>query len=935
MPDRIVLIDGHALVYRAYHALPPLTNSRGEIVNAVYGFISMLLKVLGDLKPKYLAAAFDTSAKTFRRDEFEAYKATRPPAPEGMPRQFEYVYQLLEALRVPVHRLEGYEADDLLGALSCQAADLGLDVVILTGDMDALQLIGPKVRVLTSRRGFSDTVLYDEAAVRERYGLAPKQLVDFKALRGDVSDNIPGVSGIGDKTASKLLATYGSVEQLFAHVDELPEKQRALLEPRAEQVMRSKRLVTLVCDLPVNLDLSAAELRDFDSSAASALLRDLEFRSLVDRLSEVLGDGNARSSTAADAPAVVTGRGRGQLTLFGDASSRAQASSAPTEAVETLAVRVVTEAEAARELEQSLGQVGSLTLAAQGSIRDPMRADVVGVAVTAEGVRPSYLPLGHAEGSNLESLAPLESLLQDPSVPKHAHNAKRQMVLLERQGIELRGLQFDTMIAAYLLESGQRALELRDLAWAKLQEQVPSLASLIGTGKNATTLREVAVDKAAEYAGREADLVGRLVPLLERELAECGQESLFREVELPLVPVLAAMELAGVAVDVPYLHELSRELYKRLTELEAAIFREVGHEFNVNSTRQLAEVLYDELRLPRSKKTSTGQGSTGAEVLEVLRTAHPSVELILEHRQLQKLKSTYVDALPLLVHPDTGRVHTYFNQTVAATGRLSSSEPNLQNIPIRTELGRRVRRAFIPGRPGCKLISADYSQIELRILAHETQDPRLLEAFREGQDIHAATAAEVMGVEPDQVTPNMRRFAKIVNFGVLYGMSEFGLASRTELPSAEAASFIQRYFERFGTVKEYQDRIVSEARRTGYAETLLKRRRYLPELRSAVYAVRQAATRMAINHPIQGAAADVMKIAMIRLHDFIRQRKLKTRMILQVHDELVFEAPEAEIATFKDDLRRIIMGAMELSLPLEVDLKVGPNWDDMTPLPHA
>jgi DNA polymerase-1 len=425
------------------------------------------------------------------------------------------------------------------------------------------------------------------------------------------------------------------------------------------------------------------------------------------------------------------------------------------------------------------------------------------------------------------------------------------------------------------------------------------------------------------------------VPLFARELAECGQEQLFREVELPLVPVLAAMELVGVAIDVPYLQELSRELYDRLRKLETDVFSYVGHEFNINSTRQLADVLYDELKLPRSKKTSTGQGSTGAEVLEALRTAHPCVELILEHRQLQKLKSTYVDALPLLAHPDTGRVHTYFNQTVAATGRLSSSEPNLQNIPIRTEVGRRVRRSFIPGQSGCSLLSADYSQIELRILAHETQDPRLLQAFREGQDIHAATAAEVMGVELDQVTPDMRRFAKVVNFGVLYGMSEFGLASRTDLPSADAAGFIQRYFERFGTVKEYQERIVREAERTGYVETLLKRRRYLPELRSSNYAVRQGAIRAAVNHPFQGAASDVMKIAMIRIHGFIRERQLKTRMLLQVHDELVFESPVEEIQVFKDELRRIMMGAMDLSVPLEVELKTGPNWDQMTPVEHA
>jgi DNA polymerase-1 len=941
--DRIVLIDGHALVYRAYHALPPLTSTKGEVVNAVYGFMSMLIKVCGDLKPRYLTSAFDTSAQTFRRDEFEAYKATRPPAPEGMPVQFAYVYRLLEAMRVPVHRLEGYEADDLLGTLSCRAAELGLDVIILTGDMDALQLVGPNVRVLTSRRGFSDTVLYDEQAVRDRYGLEPLQLVDFKALRGDVSDNIPGVPGIGDKTASRLLATYGSVEQLYAHLSELPEKQRALLEPYGDQVIQSKRLVTVVCDLDVDLDLPSAELRDFELSVVQGLLRELGFRSLVDRVPEVLGPGKVEQ--AQRSPSVRPERKPGgQLPLFGQPPADSQASSASDRDESKDGEGVVATSEAVGRLTESLRSAGGFSLAAQGSLRDPMRADLVGLALAADEAAPSYLPLAHAEGPNLQSddgeaserlPSGVRAALEDPALRKYAHDAKSQMVLLARQGVELRGLEFDTMIAAYLLASSQRALELRDLAWSRLQEEVPPLASLIGSGKSALTLREVAVNRAAEHARREAELVCRLVPVFARELAECGQEQLFREVELPLVPVLAAMELVGVAIDVPYLQELSRELYDRLRKLETDVFSHVGHEFNINSTRQLADVLYDELKLPRSKKTASGQGSTGAEVLEVLRTAHPCVELILEHRQLQKLKSTYVDALPLLAHPDTGRVHTYFNQTIAATGRLSSSEPNLQNIPIRTEVGRRVRRSFIPGEPGCSLLSADYSQIELRILAHETQDPRLLQAFREGQDIHAATAAEVMGVDLGQVTPDMRRFAKVVNFGVLYGMSEFGLASRTDLPSADAAGFIQRYFERFGTVKDYQERIVREAEQTGYVETLLKRRRYLPELRSSNYAVRQGAIRAAVNHPFQGAASDVMKIAMIRIHSFIRERQLKTRMLLQVHDELVFESPVQEIQVFKDDLRRIMMGAMDLSVPLEVELKTGPNWDQMTPVEHA
>jgi DNA polymerase I len=934
MSERLVLIDGHALVYRAFHALPTLTSPKGELVNAVFGFVQMLLKACTDLRPDYLVATFDTSSRTFRRAEFAEYKATRAPTPEGLPHQVDLVQRLLDSLRVPIYRLEGYEADDLLGTLSCQAAQQGLDTIILTGDTDALQLVGPCVRVLTSRRGFTDTVLYGEEEVQQRYGLVPRQLTDLRGLRGDSSDNIPGVPGIGDKTAAKLLDRFGTVEQLYQHLEELPARQRDQLAPYAEQVARSKRLATIVCDLDVQLDLARARMNGLDLGGGVEVLRTLGFSSLVDRLPKVLAAATAAPVSAAG----------GQLGLFDGGAAATATAAASVDAVasavaEVALPAVVSEPADVDGLAAALQEAGSLTLAVQGSIRDAMRADLCGLALGGPGVATSYVPLDHSQGPRYAPppdapLGPLGALLAS-DLPKLAHNAKSQSVLLARQGVELRGVEFDTMLAAYLLEPGARTFELRDVAWSKLQEEVPPLADLIGTGKSALTLGEVEVDRCAVHAVREADLVARLTPILRRELAEASLDKLYAELELPLVPVLAAMELAGVSIDVPYLQELSRELHIRLQEIEGEAFAAVGHQFNLNSPKQLSEVLFDELGLPRARKTSTGQGSTGADVLESLRAAHPVVELILEHRQLHKLKTTYVDALPLLVNPRTGRVHTSFNQTIAATGRLSSSEPNLKNIPVRTELGRRVRHAFVPGQAGCRLLSADYSQIELRVLAHETGDPRLLEAFLEGQDIHAATAAEVMGVQPSEVTPDMRRFAKVVNFGVLYGMSEFGLASRADLPAAEAASFISRYFERFGTVKAYQDWIIREAERKGYVETLLGRRRYMPELKSRIHNVRQGAIRAAVNHPIQGAASDIMKIAMIRVHDFIRERGLKTRLILQVHDELVFETPEDELMSFKDDLRRIMMGAMELKVPLDVELKAGPNWDSLVPLDHA
>ncbi|MCC7105563.1 MAG: DNA polymerase I [Chloroflexi bacterium] len=921
MADRLVLIDGNALVHRAFHALPPLTSPRGEPVNAVYGFVSMLVKVLGELKPRYLAAAFDTSAPTFRSADYEAYKATRTKAPDELRSQFQHVYRMLEALSIPIYRLDGFEADDLLGALSCQAAERGLDVIILTGDQDAMQLVGPSVRVLTSRRGFSDTVLYDEAAVRERYGLEPRQLPDVKALRGDVSDNIPGVPGVGDKTASRLLAVYGSVEELYQRLDGLAEKQRALLAPHADQVRLAKKLATIVWDLDVTLDLDAAELRQYDLSAARDVLHELGFRTMVDRLPAVMGNGAGSAPTS------------GQLGLF-DADAAAEPDATEVGPGVPESSRVVRSDEEAASIAAGLRQAQHIAVSVRASSPRPTRADLVGIGVATDDRDGHYLPFGHLEANCLsgDGLCGLAVVFEDASVQKLAHNAKPQLILLERRGVTVRGLSFDTEIAAYLLDSSTRSPELRDLVWARFQQDVTSLSSITGTGKNATTLDRLTPEQVGPIVAHEAELVSRIAPLLRRDLEDTGQLRLFEDIEMPLVPVLVTMERTGVAVDVPYLQSLSTELYQRLVDIEKVIYEQVGHAFNINSTQQLSAVLYDELKLPRKAKTRSGQGSTGADVLEELRTVHPIVELILEHRQLQKLKSTYVDALPLLVDPETGRVHTSFNQTVAATGRLSSSEPNLQNIPIRTPLGRRVRRAFIPGLPGYQLVSADYSQIELRVLAHETDDPTLVEAFAEGLDIHAATAAEVMGVDLADVNTDMRRFAKIVNFGVLYGMSEYGLASRTDLPAAEAAAFIKRYFDRFGTVKEYQERIVRAGEQQGYVSTFLGRRRPMPELKSKIYSVRQAGVRMAVNHPIQGAASDIMKIAMIQVQQHIEEQGLRTRMLLQVHDELVFESPEREVESFGAALREIMRTAVTLRVPLDVELKVGENWEAMTGL---
>ncbi|MBV9895842.1 MAG: DNA polymerase I [Chloroflexi bacterium] len=923
MPERgLMLIDGHSLVFRGFYALQelgrPFTNAKGELTTGVYAFTSMLLKALEDLKPQYAGAAFDMSRPIHRLNAFAAYKGTRTAAPPGFRDQITWSRRVLEAMQIPMFEVEGYEADDVLGALSVKAVEQGLSVTILSGDNDLLQLVNPKVKVLTSRRGITDTILYDEAKVIEKYGgLRPNQLPDFKAIRGDSTDNIPGVAGIGDKGAQKLLLEFGTVENLLENLDKVPQKQRDLLEPLREQVLLAKKLTTIVTDLPVELDVERVRMRDLRTSAVIGMFQELSFKSLIDRIPKFQPPPPPRN-------------GRAQAGLF-DGLAEGE------EPLNTVG-ETITSAEDLDRFIAVARQHGSFAFNVQATGLLPMRAELVGIGLAA-GETAGYVPLGHVKGSQLQiedALERLRPLFEDPGIRKRAHNAKFHMVVLARYGVEVQGLAFDTMIAAYLLESGQRALALRDLAWAKVQVELPSVQSLLGIGKKAITMAELPIAGCGSYACNEALLVERLVPILQQELDEASQTTLFDEVEMPLVPVLADMERDGIAVDLPYLAELGREMQARTAALEAEIYGHVGHEFNIGSTQRLSDVLFNELHLEvdkrkRRNKTKTGHISTGSDVLEELRGTHPIIELILEHRHLQKLQGTYVDALQQLVDPVTGRVHTSFNQTGAATGRLSSSDPNLQNIPIRTDIGKRVRRAFI-ARAGAVLLSADYSQIELRVLAHMADEPTLLEAFEQGEDPHAVTAAEVLGIPFADVTSDHRRVAKMVNYGVLYGMSDYGLAERTGLPSEDASGFIQRYFQRFGTVKAFQDTVIHKAEDEGYTETLLGRRRYVPEIRSRIYGVRQAALRQIINAPIQGSASDIVKLAMIRVHAFLREQAPSVRMLLQVHDELLFEGSEDELRRIAPELVRIMGGALDMKAPLHVDLKMGPNWEDMKPL---
>jgi DNA polymerase-1 len=900
----LVLFDGNALIHRAFHALPPLSvRKTGESTGAVFGFANMVLKVLGELKPACCAVAFDYPAPTFRHKEFAEYKAHRPPAPEELKSQFKRVHQLVDAFNIPSIELEGYEADDILGTLALQATENGIDTIIVTGDMDTLQLVSPQVRVLTPRPGkpFSDTVLYDEEKVVERYGISPSQIADFKGLKGDPSDNIPGVPGIGEKTATKLLQQFKSVEGIFQHLSEVDTaKAKKALADGEKDALRSKRLATIVTDAPVKLDLNACARTDFDRARMIDLFRDLEFTKLLSRLDEVgTGKQEMRSEPCAvDSDYCVVDT---EESLYGLVAALSNA--------ETFAVDLETDS------------------------LNALSANIVGLSFCIEEGKAFYIPVGHREGKQLpfdnvsERLRPV---LADANKGKVTHNGKYDSTVLIENGIDIYNLSFDTMLAAYLL--GEKSLGLKALAFNHLGIEMTPITQLIGTGSKQTSMDHVAISDAARYACADADMTLRLAHIFENELKDQGLWKLFNEVEMPLVPILRDMERAGIALNVESLGEMSRNLGERMSAIEAEVYQHAGQTFNINSPQQLGMVMFEKLGLPSGRKTKSGY-STDASILEGLRGVHPIVELILEYRQLSKLKSTYVDALPALINPKTGRVHTSFNQAATTTGRLSSSDPNLQNIPVKGELGRQVRKAFIAGA-GCVLLSGDYSQIDLRVLAHLSQDPQLIDAFRNGEDIHRATASRIFNVPPGDVNPDMRRVAKTVNFGVIYGMSDYGLEQATDLSRAEASQFIKTYFDKYKGVTDYLESTKQQARERGYVETLLGRRRYTPDINNSNGMIRAAAERMAINMPIQGTAADITKLAMIMVQREMDSRGLGPegsgcRMLLQVHDELVFEVPADAIDEMKQLVLDIMPQALKIDVPLITDVKIGANWGEM------
>ncbi|MCJ7791684.1 MAG: DNA polymerase I, partial [Dehalococcoidia bacterium] len=872
----LLLFDGNALVHRAFHALPPLTQPKtGELVNAVYGFASTLLKVFADFKPTHWAVAFDRPTPTFRHEMFEEYKAQRPATPEELKSQIKRVHQLVEAFHIPIFEIDGFEADDVLGTLSQQADEQGIETIIVTGDNDMLQAVLPRVKAFAPRRTFTDTILYDEEAVKQKYGIKPEQLPDLKALAGDVSDNIPGVPGVGEKTATKLLQQYGSLQGIYDHIEDItPSKLQNTLREYRTQAFRNKELSTIVKDVPIKLDLKTCQVSHYDRNEVAKLFQELEFIKLLPRLPQMKSEGSQPS--AVKCHMVNT---------------------------ETALEQLISELETAQGLAIEIETTGEKAA----------MADLVGIAISPARGKAFYIPLGHLGLNQPQQLpltqvtARLNAILENVSIGKIAYNGKHVMAVLAGCGVKVRNLNFDPMLAAYLL--GEKNLGLKALAFNKLGIEIVIPAELTGTGKKQSSLSLLDVSQIADYACASVDIVWSLKENLETELRKQGLWQLFTEVEMALIPVLVAMERDGILLDTDLLREMSLELGQQLLKLEKEIYSSVGHQFNINSPQQLGRVLFEDLRLPQSRKTKTGY-STEASVMEALRGVHPAIEFILEYRQLSKLKSTYVDALPALINHKTGRVHTNFNQTGTTTGRLSSSDPNLQNIPIRSELGNRIRKAII-APPGTYLLSADYSQIDLRALAHLSQDPGLIAAFAHDEDIHALTASKLFGIPRGEVTLEMRRNAKTVNFGVIYGMSDYGLEQATNLTREEAAQFIALYFEKYPRVKEYLEATKEQARKLGYVQTVLGRRRFLPEINSSNRMVREAAERMAINAPVQGSSADIIKIAMINLHREMERRNLKSKMLLQIHDELLFEVAEEEVEEMKSLVSELMPRAVE------------------------
>lgn len=907
MKKKIYLIDGNGYIHRAYHALPPLTNSKGEEVGAVYGFIRMLNKIIrGNYlverralhealhlqKPDYLIVCFDYPAPTFRHQEFIEYKATRKEIELGLAGQIPIAKEIVNALNITSIEKEGYEADDLIATLAKKFSSLG-EVIIVTGDKDTLQLVNDQIFVLNEPKN----IFYTEEKVKEKYGIEPGKLIDLFGLSGDATDNIPGVPGIGEKTALKLIQEFGSIENLYNNLDKLSGKLKENLQKNRENAFLSKKLVTLDRNVPLDPAFRLEDCRIPQEFATSGrreklinLLRRLEFTSL---LSEFL----------------------------------------PTKIDKKVDYQVILEKKDFEKLILNLAQSSAFSFDLETTHLNPFFAKIVGISFSFKPGEGYYLPFGHSylgcpEQLNKDDvLKELKPILGNEQIAKYGQNIKYDYLVLSKEGTEVKNITFDTMIASYLLNPSRQNHNLDDLVLEYLGEKMTPIEELIGKGAKQKTIDKVDIEQVKNYSCAHAETVFRLVEILKPLLEEKKLNSLFYNVEIPLLYVLAEMEKNGIRIDIEYFKNLSKEFTQEIKKLEKKIYQIAGQEFNLNSPKQLSFILFEKLKLPVIRRTKTGV-STDEEVLKTLSLTHDLPRLLLEYREIQKLQSTYIDGLIEAVNPQTGRIHTSFNQTVTATGRLSSSEPNLQNIPIRTELGRKIRRGFVP-EEGWLFLSADYSQIDLRVLAHISGDKVLLEAFKKGGDIHNATACEIFSISPDEITPELRRIAKTINFGIIYGMSAYGLSQQLNIPQEEAEKYIENYFTKYSGVKIWIEKILEEAREKGYVSTLLNRIRYLPEINSKNGQMRSFAERTAMNTPIQGSAADIIKVAMINISHKLQVTGYRSRMLVQVHDELLFECPEDEIEEIRKLVKNEMENAIKLSIPLVAEIKTGLNWRDL------
>ncbi len=906
MPDKksnsskaksLFLIDGSAIAYRAYFAFirNPLINSKGENASAPFGFVNSLAKIIREENPDYIAVVFDTKAPTFRHEMYDEYKATRAKMPDDMVAQLPRIHQVVAALNIPEFSLEGYEADDIIATIAARAASEGLNVHLVSSDKDLFQLVNDRVRMYVPQKGSEPALVMDREAVKRKIGVYPEQVIEFMALTGDSSDNVPGIPGVGPKTALSLLEQFGSFDQILERAEEIKAKGiRSKVLENKDKAILSLELVTIDRNVPITYTLDDLARREPDQKKCKTVFTDLEFFNL---LKEFVGESAGETKPAA----------------------MLKADYKRIESVKEL-----------KNLVSLLSKKKEFAFDTETDSLDALSANLVGIALSASQGQAYYIPVGHTESPEMnlpsdEVREILSPLMKNPRIQKIAQNFKYDLQVMERAGYTIAPISFDTMLASYIVNPSARGHNLDSLALEHFDHKMIPISDLIGSGKKQKSFATVDPETASRYAAEDADYTYRLRGVFAPKIEEKKLSRLYYDIELPLIAVLSRMETAGIKIDTGFLKKLSRDMQIEMEKTTGAIYDLAGHEFNIKSTQQLSKILFEELKLPTKRKTAKKTGySTDVRVLEELSAIHPLPRAVLEYRQINKLKSTYVDAIPNMVNPATGRVHTSFNQAVTATGRLSSSDPNLQNIPVRTETGREIRKAFIPADDNHSLLVADYSQVELRILAHYSDDKNLIKAFKDGEDIHARTAAEVYGVAIEKVTSEQRRAAKTANFAVIYGVSAYGLSQQTELNLTESKSFIDTYFERYPNIRKYMDDTISMARSEGYVTTLMGRRRYLPEINSDNFQVRQFAERTAINTPIQGTAADMIKMAMITIDKAMAS--MKSRMVLQVHDELVFDAHNDELDQLKRLVNKHMSGAIKLKVPVVVDIGSGSNW---------